>query len=295
MIRRKINFSVSGVKHYENEYYKNSSSSFAALSVTGGSCCLGCAHCNGTILQSMHDVSGMEKFISRIDKLSDSGCTGVLVSGGSDLNGAVPLLPYIDGIARAKQRGLKVVVHTGLVDRETAYTLKSANVDQVLLDLIGSDKTIQDVYGIQKKTEDFLKSMGYCKDAGLCLAPHLVIGLDFGRIEGEYHAIDMARNAGVENFVLVVLSPKRGTKMQNVLPPPLDNVLKVFSYAANTLGDTNISLGCARPFEYSIDLEKAAIDLGFSAIAYPHGETIEYAKQLGVSFSFLEECCCLCK
>ena len=288
-----IGFAVSGIKHYENDFYKNSPSSFAALSVTGSWCGCSCAHCNRTLLPSMHDAGTAEKLRAVIDKLADSGCKGILISGGSDQNGAVPLLPAMEGIAYAKKKKLKVVVHTGLVDRETAFALKAAKADQILLDVIGSEKTIRGVYGINRTPGDFLQSMLYCREAGLELAPHLVVGLDFGRIEGEYNAVDMVRNAGAKSFVLVVLTPRRGTKMQNISPPPLAEVVKVFSYTADTLSNTRISLGCARPFEYSIELEKAAVDLGFDAIAYPHADTIQYAASIGFETFFFEECCCI--
>ena len=290
---RRIGFAVSGIRHYENDFYKNCPSSFLAFSVTGTQCECRCAHCDAGLLRSMADTASPEQFISRADKALGAGCTGILVSGGSDPEGSVPLLPNIKGIVYAKKKGLRVLVHTGLLDRNTAHALKSANVDQVLLDVIGSEKTIRSVYGIDKTPEDYFNSMLYCKSAGLEMAPHLVIGLDFGKIEGEYKAIDLMRRSGAENIVLVALVPKRGTKMAAVPPPPLPEVLDVLRYAADNLKDRSITLGCARPHGYSLALEKAALDLGFAAIAYPHEETIRYAKERGHEIVFFEECCSL--
>jgi len=290
-----IGLSVSGIKYYDNNYYQNKLSSFAALSVTGTGCDCNCAHCNGILLQNMADAGTPEKFRYIIDKLSDSGCTGILVSGGSDAAGSVPLMPLAGEISYAKSKGLSVVVHTGLLSEEAALALKAAKVDHILLDVIGSEKTIKNVYGLDKAPCDFEKSMSVCKNAGLSMAPHLVVGLDFGEIDGEYHAIDMASRAGAESFVLVVLTPKRGTKMQGIAPPPLAEVEKVFKYAAFTLKDTHIMLGCARPFSYSVELEKLAVDLGFDAISYPHEETIQYIKDIGREMYFFEECCALFK
>ena len=289
----RIGFAVSGIKHYENDFYQNNPYSFAAFSVTGAQCECRCAHCNAGLLQSMADVNTTEKFIAHVDKAAGAGCTGILVSGGSGPDGAVPLLSHIDGIAYAKKRGLRVIVHTGLLDQETANALKSVHVDQILLDVIGSEKTIRSVYGIEKTPDDYLASMRCCKDAGLEMAPHLVIGLDFGIIEGEYNAVDLIHRAGAENLVLVVLVPKRGTKMAGILPPSLPEILDVFRYASETLTYCSISLGCARPHSYSAALEKAAVDLGFASIAYPHGETIHYAKENGLEPFFFEECCSL--
>ena len=241
----------------------------------------------------MYDADSNEKLIACVDRLSKAGCKGLLISGGSNAEGMVPLMPCMEGIAYAKKKGLTITVHTGIVDRETAFALKAADVDRILFDVIGSEKTIKNVYGINKTPGDFIRAMRYCKEAGLCLAPHLVVGLDFGKVEGEYEAIEMVREIEPEYFVLVVLSPKRGTGMQNIKPPPLGDVQKVFSRAAETLENSRISLGCVRPFEYSVDLEKTAVDLGFDAVAYPHAETIQYAMRLGLETSFFEECCCI--
>ena len=288
---RSIGFAVSGIKHYENSYYKNRSSSFAALSVTGIRCECRCAHCDASLLHSMADADTNEKIISLADKLADSGCTGILISGGSGPDGSVPLMSVAEGIGYAKRRGLKVLVHSGLVDQNTAYALKSADVDQVLPDVIGSEKTIRSVYGINKTPEDYFNSMLCCKNAGLKIAPHLVIGLDFGKIEGEYRAIDLVSQVEAENLVLVVLVPKRGTKMADTVPPPLAEVTDVFRYASDVLKKCRITLGCSRPRVYSEELEKAAVDLGFASIAYPHEETIRYAEMLGYKTVFFEECC----
>ena len=290
---RSIGFAVSGIKHYENAYYKNSPSSFVSFSVTGAKCECRCAHCDGGLLRSMLDAASKEKFISHVDKAAGAGCTGILVSGGSGPDGSVPLLPHLEGIGYAKKKGLKVLVHSGPLDRNTANALKSVNVDKVLLDVIGSEKTIRSVYGIDRTPEDYFNSMLYCKNAGLEIAPHLVIGLDYGKIEGEYKAIDLICRAEAENLVLVVLVPKRGTKMADIQPPPLAEVMDVFRYASDRMKNRRISLGCARPHVYSKALEKAALDLGFDAVAYPHEETICYAKELGLETVFFEECCSL--
>ena len=240
--KRSIGFAVSGLKHYENAYYQNSRSSFAALSLTGPKCSLNCAQCGGILLRSMPHAETAEIFIACVDKIVSAGCKGVLVSGGCGPDGSVPVLPSIDGIAYAKMKGLKVVVHTALVDRETALSLKAAGVDQILIDVIGSEKTIRDVYGINKSPDDYYNSMLICKEAGIEIAPHLVIGLDYGGITGEYDAIDLIRNFGADSLILVVLAPKRGTKMQDTAPPPLAEVVKVFSYAAENMRNANINL-----------------------------------------------------
>ena len=288
-----IGFSVSGAKHYDNEYYTNVPGSFSMLSVTGAKCDCRCAHCDGSILRSMLGADTAERFIRHVDMLVSAGCKGILVSGGSDASGSVPVLPCIDGITYAKKKGLKVLVHTGLIDRATAFALKEAGVDQALTDVIGNERTIHCVYGIDRTPEDYYRSMINCKEAGLEIAPHLVVGLHYGVILGEYNAIDMISRSHAGRFILVVLTPKRGTYMQNIDPPAIDDVLSVFRYAAEKLKNMNIILGCIRPHFYSTRLEKAAVDLGFAAIAYPHPKTIKYSRERGFRNIFYEECCSL--
>jgi len=291
--KREISFFVSGIKHYENSYYSNSPSSFAALSLTGSACDLRCAHCDGILLRSMRDASSAERFIACVDKASDAGRSGLLISGGADRDGAVPILPRINEIAYAKEKGLKIVIHTGLIDRKTAFALKSARVDRVMFDVIASPDAIRDVYGISRTPDDYFQSMSYCTEAGLEVAPHIVVGLNYGRVDGEYEAIDMVRRAGAKILVLVILVPRHGTRMENTAPPKLSDVAEVFKYASDTLKNTSLALGCARPVSYAGELEKLAIDLGFKAIAYPHDEAIQYAEKQGLKTTFKEECCCL--
>ena len=289
----RIGFAVSGIKHYENEYYRNRPCSFAALSVTGRRCERCCPHCGGLLLHDMLDAGTTEAFRCCVDKAAEAGCAGLLVSGGSDESGEVPVLLFAGEVAYAKNKGLKAVVHTGLTSRETAMALREAGADQILPDVIGSESTIRDVYGLKKRPEDYYASLLACKEAGIPSAPHIVIGLDYGRIDGEYRAVDLARAAGAEKLILVVLTPRRGTAMQGLPPPPLSETLQVMAYAADAFGGDRIALGCARPPVYSAALEKAAVDLGFRAIAYPRAETIRYASGLGLEPIFIEECCSL--
>ena len=112
-----IGFSVPGVKHYDNHYYANRPVSFAYLSVTGEACALRCAHCEGALLKTMIGAACPEAMCRVVDRLLKKGCRGILVSGGGDSNGTVPLEPFVEAIGHAKQMGLKVLVHGGLIQR----------------------------------------------------------------------------------------------------------------------------------------------------------------------------------
>ena len=289
-----IGFSAPGVKHYDNRYYSNRPSSFAHLSVTGKSCACRCAHCGGTLLQNMIGATCPEAMRRVVDKLLKNGCRGLLVSGGSDADGAVPLQPFVEVIAYAKQMGLTVLVHSGLIRRETSAMLKEAGVDQVLIDVIGDEGTIREVCHLNRKPEDYLQSMLNCRDAGLNIAPHVIIGLHFGQIRGERQSLEMIRQADPETIVLVILTPAPGTAMAGIQPPAVNEATEIMAAARILNPATPITLGCARPpGKYKRLIEIKAIDCGVNGIAYPDETTIEYAQSKGLQAVFSEQCCSL--
>jgi hypothetical protein len=235
-----------------------------------------------------------EKMCWLVDKLVEKGCKGILVSGGVDRNGEVPLLPFQGAIKYAKKQGLRVLTHGGLIRPETAAALKEAGVDQVLLDVIGDESTIREVYHLNRKPEDYLEAMVTCQKAGLEIAPHVVIGLHFGQIRSEMAAIEMIRNIGPQVLVLVILSPVFGTEMESVKPPPIEQVEGIIAKARRSNSRTPLALGCASPpGGYKRQIEKTAIDGGVNIIAFPDESTVAYAQGIGLKTEFIQECCSL--
>ena len=82
-----------------------------------------------------------------------------------------------------------------------------------------------------------------CREAGLAIAPHIVIGLHFGTILGELQAMEMIRQAEPEALVLVILTPTRGTAMENIEPPPADQVALIIFMARIQNPDIPITMG----------------------------------------------------
>ena len=89
--------------------------------------------------------------------------------------------------------------------------------------------------GKQKKAEDYAERLEYMKTIGLSCSPHIVVGLDYGEIKGEYAALDIVYEFSPEKLVLVVLKPLSGTKMSRTSPPPLEDVLSFFESAVKKL------------------------------------------------------------
>lgn len=290
----RIAFAAPGAKRYQNSFFKNSRWSFVNISVTGRECACRCAHCGGRLLESMLPARTPEEMRLLVDRLAQKGCRGILVSGGSNANGEVPLLPFAPAIGYAKEKGLRVLVHTGLIARKTAAVLKEAGVDQVLLDVIGDESTIREVYRLERSPEDYLEAMLICREAGLSVAPHVVIGLHYGGIRGEAKALEMISRAAPQALVLVILTPMKGTEMAGVEPPPLEEAAGVIAAARLMNPGIPVALGCARPSGgYKRRLERLAVDCGVNAIAYPDEETVNYARARGLQAVFSEECCSL--
>jgi uncharacterized radical SAM superfamily protein len=114
-----------------------------------------------------------EAFSEAVDHLRLNGAHGILVSGGADQNGEVPLEKFIPPIKTLKENDpqFRVIVHTGLIRRETANKLKEAGVDQILIDVIGDDDTIREVYHLNKRVEDYEETLWMLKD-GHARSPH---------------------------------------------------------------------------------------------------------------------------
>jgi uncharacterized radical SAM superfamily protein len=289
-----LKLSAPGAKRYEIEGFGNDPDHFAAISLTGRACALGCEHCRGRLLEGMVPAPTPQALRSLADELLTKGCRGVLLSGGADIEGRVPLDDHLETIAYLKSLGLQVIVHTGLVDRATAQGLKAAGVDQVLVDVIGDEETIRQVYHLDKGPRDYAEALAVLKEVGLAIAPHIVIGLHFGQVRGEVAALEMITAAEPEAIVLVVLNPLPRTPMGRLPAPPVEAVGRLAAVARILNPERPISLGCARPpGPAKARMEKLAIAAGINALAYPSEASLDYAASLALEIEWAEVCCSL--
>jgi uncharacterized radical SAM superfamily protein len=235
-----------------------------------------------------------QKLMELGDSLIQKDCTGVLLSGGATEAGDVPLAGYFDAMAYLKSKGLKVIVHTGLVREDTAFKLKEVDVDQVLIDVIGDQETIKNVYHLNKTPDDFEKSLGYMQKAGLHIAPHIVIGLNFGKISGEFNAIKMITKIKADVIVLVVLSPMYDTPMYGAALPSPEEIVRIAALTRIANPSTPLTLGCVRPGGIDkLKTEKMMVRAGVNGITYPMDETMDLIENLGLKMEFNQTCCSL--
>ena len=290
-----LKLAAPGAKRYEIEGFRNNPDRFVAISLTGRACALRCEHCQGQLLESMYPAPTPQALRDLADELVARGCQGVLLSGGADRQGQVPLDGHLEAIAYLKARGLKVIVHTGLVDKATARGLKTAGVDQVLVDVIGDEETIRQVYHLDKRPQDYAVTLSVLKEAGLAIAPHIVVGLHFGHIRGELTALEMITAADPEVIILVVLNPLPGTPMARFPAPSAEAVSRLAAVTRILNPERPISLGCARPpGPTKARTERLSIAAGINALAYPSETSIDYACSLSLKVEWAEMCCSLC-
>ena len=291
-----LTFSIPGTISYHDNNLPYQKDRFAAVSVTGNHCDLRCGHCKGRLLESMIPAENSETFLQAAERLRANGAHGILVSGGADQNGEVPLKKFIPSIKVLKERDtqFKVIAHTGLIQRETAKGLKEAGVDQILIDVIGDDETIREVYHLNKRVNDYEETLWMLKELGHRLAPHIIIGHHFGEIRGEWKALEMVTRVGVETIVLVIFKVLLPAGKNNFKVPRPEETSRISAIARILNPRIPIRMGCIRPAHpWKAEMEKGFILSGVNTIAYPLQGSIEYAKEIGFKTKFVEMCCSL--
>jgi hypothetical protein len=161
-----------------------------------------------------------------------------------------------------------------------------------MLDIIGSDDTIEKVYHLKASVADYENSLKNLVDRGVNVSPHVVVGLHYGEILGEYKALEIISRYSIASLVLVVLTPLCNTPMVEIIPPSIEEMKGIFAAAREMFPSTPILLGCARPGgKYRLQLDRLALDMGINGIAYPAEGVVQYASQKGLSPVFSEYCC----
>jgi uncharacterized radical SAM superfamily protein len=289
----KIRFYAPSFVHYKNKYFRSSHDAFPSISITGSSCALKCEHCNGKVLDTMVSAMTPEGLFDLCTQLEKNGAVGCLISGGCLPDGSVPLGNFIDAIAKIKKElNLTVIVHTGVIDFSTAKRLKDAGVDAALIDVIGSDETIRQVYHLDFSVADYERSLRAFHDSGIPFVPHVLVGLHYGELKGELEALKMISKYSPSAVITIAFMPIHGTPMQNVNPPNPEDIAKILVSARLLMPETPLVLGCMRPKgEHRIRTDMLAVRTGVDAIAFPVEEAIQFAESLKLETSFSSFCC----
>lgn len=290
----KVRFYAPSFTYYRSKHYCGASKEFPTVSVTGSSCALNCRHCGGKLLQTMHPAATPQELYGLAVRLKAEGAKGLLVSGGCLPNGSVPLDGFASTLARLKNElDLTVFVHTGIVNSKTAMALKSAGVDAALIDVIGSNCTIKQTLNIDVTVKDYAESLHALTQAGLAVVPHVIVGLNNGKLGGEAQALRIIQeNSAPKAVVVIAFMPIRGTQMAGASPPSPLTVARVAAAARATFPATPLALGCMRPKgKQRAQTDVLALKAGVDAVAFPSDAAVEYAKSRGCRAEFSSYCC----
>jgi lipoyl synthase len=288
-----IHFYAPSFTYYKTKHYCSSTTDFPSISVTGNACALNCKHCGGKVLETMHPALSPQELSELGVMLKRNGAKGVLVSGGCLPDGSVPLDAFVQVLGRFKRElGLTVFVHTGIVKMETALGLKTAGVDAALIDVIGSAETVGKIYNLKVTIQDYADSLNALQNAKLNVVPHVIVGLNESKLDGELRALQMIQQIKPSALVIIAFMPIQGTAMAETPPPEPIDIAKVSLLARKMFPETPLVLGCMRPKGTNrgkIDI--LALKAGVDAVAFPNEVAVEYAKSKGYKTGFSSYCC----
>ena len=292
---RPIRFSTPTFKAYSScDMEGCGKNSFPAFSVTAGGCALNCDHCQAKILEPMLPATSPEMLERKVRELvAAQDLQGFLLSGGSTRRNEIRYERFLPVVERLKRDfpHLKVAIHSALLDAPRAQAMASAGVDTVMMDVIGAQETIRDVYHLERPVEDFEATLAALCATTMEVVPHIVIGLHYGRLLGEANALDIVSRHPVHSLVLVVIMPfyaKPGT----FVTPGTSEVGRVFLKARSTIADRAVLLGCARPAGMHRRVTDAyAVMAGLDGIAFPAEGTLAVAHAIGRPAEQEHACC----
>jgi uncharacterized radical SAM superfamily protein len=268
--------------------------SFPAFSVTAGACALDCDHCQARILEPMIPATTPHMLEQRVrDLVLMQDLQGFLLSGGSNRRNEIKYERYFPVLERLKRDfpHLRIAVHSALLDERRAKLMESAGVDTAMMDVIGSQETIGQVYHLDRPVADFEATLAALCSTSMQVVPHIVVGLHYGRILGEAAALEICARHPIHSLVLVVVMPfyaKPGT----FATPPAADVGRVFLDARRRMGSRQVLLGCARP----PGLHKRATDAyavmaGLDGIAFPADGAVAVSRAIGRPYEQQHACC----
>ena len=294
-VSRPIRFSTPTFKEFSSEELSGcSKNSFPAFSITAGACALMCDHCEANILDPMIPATSPEMLEQKVrDLVLLQNLQGFLLSGGSNRRNEIAYERYYPVIEKLKSEfpHLRIAIHSALLDEARAKRMETAGVDTAMMDVIGAQETIRDVYHLDRPVDDFEATLEALCSTSMEVVPHIVIGLHYGRTVGEANALDICARHGIHALVLVIVMPfyaKAGT----FATPATRDVGEIFLEARQRLANKQVLLGCARPpGMVRRVIDSYAVMAGLDGIAFPADGMVALAEVIGRPYHQEHACC----
>jgi len=251
------------------------------VSLTGARCALDCAHCGGHYLAHMRPVQ----------RANADGYRSLLISGGCDARGQVPITTALPHIQRLRP-GRRLNWHVGFAEAPELARIAPL-VDVISFDVVGDRETAQEVYGLDLGLDDYLRQLALLR-AYAPVIPHVTLGLRGGRFSGEERALRALAELGLAHVILLILIPTPGTRYADVAPPDLGEVERHFALARRLLPAARLYLGCMRPHgRYRQEVDVLALQAGLDGIVNPSRAAVAAAEAGERPIIWGDECCAL--
>ncbi len=290
-----IRFSTPTFKDYASTELRGcSKNSFPAFSITGGACGLDCDHCRAKILAPMLSATSPEMLDRKVRHLiATQGLQGFLLSGGSNRRNEIHYERFYPVVERLKRDhpALRIAIHTALTNLAGARSMEAAGVDTAMMDVIGAEATIREVYHLDRPVADFEATLEALCATSMEITPHIVIGLHYGRMLGEAAALDIVARHAVTSLVLVVVMPFYAAPGTFEVPGTTE-VGRIFAAARRRLAGRQVLLGCARPpGMHKRVTDTYAVLAGLDGIAFPADGAVAVARAIGRPVEQRHACC----
>lgn len=240
---------------------------YKPVSLTGNQCALNCRFCNRKYLENMVHVNP-SNFTRVIKELYEYGVRGVLLSGGFNRDGVLPIENYIDELRVVKRElGLITSAHLGLnTNRDLLLELKEV-IDVVDYEFSLSSFIVNEIRGFQFKPERYIEALTRMLETGLHVVPHIYVwhpGLDRELLTRETSVLS---DLGIEEVTLLVyIDPYVKYEPLKLAGIVLENI----EYLRNTYSG-KIYLGCMRPGYIKPLLDPVVIEKNLvERVANPH-------------------------
>jgi lipoyl synthase len=290
-----INFYTPTFKVFQTSELKDcGKSAWPAVSITGGDCKLQCDHCKAKILDPMMPARTPEDLWRVVNGIIEDGAQGMLLTGGSNHQNQVEYDAYYSTIRRIKDEfpEFKIALHTALVDDDIALSMEQSGIDAAMMDVIGAQDTITQVYHLRRSVDDFEATLESLVATKMKVVPHIVIGLHYGRLLGEWNALEMIQRHLPDAVVLVVVMPFYAPESRPFETPDSHAVGRFFMDARKALPQTPLLLGCARPAGMAkAQIDSYAVMAGLNGIAHPTDGSVELAARLDRRVKVTPACC----
>lgn len=292
--QRPVTFHTPAFRHYYSEELPSARGHWPALSITGPDCRLQCDHCKGGVLGNMIPVTTPAVLRQRVEQLVAQGMEGFLLTGGSNLRNEVEYGPFWPVVADLKREfpHLQIACHTALMDADGVACMAQAGIDIAMLDVIGARDTIRQVYHLKREVDDFEATLARLVASPMRVVPHIVLGLHYGYLLGEWRALEIVARHRPDALVLVVAMPVFASAIRPFRVPGHAVIGRFFHAARRRLPTLPLMLGCARPPGLArTHIDALAVMTGFDGIAQPAEGVVELAARAGRPVRVAASCC----